>query len=271
MRNLINLWNKNGSRVNLAKYGLIGRRLVIPSPSYTVTEENVEGRPGSIPIGKRLNPRPLTAIFIVEAHDYPDVLLLRDELYQLFSDDFYIGEVDQPGKRWLVECVDQWEPERLNVNTNDIQLPLIARSGMAMSVGTSLTPLEWDVDKWQLGQGLPFGEYSFEHSSNTFTIYNAGTEIVDPRHKELKIRIKGTAPKYVELKNVTTGDIYRYDGILQPSDELVIDRIRSTRNSLSVFRNTNKKLITLAPGPNEFVLQGITVERISFDFPFYYV
>lgn len=271
MRNLINLWNGNGVKIDQSKYGLIGRRLIVPSPSYSTTEEIVEGRPGNILLGKRLNPRPLTAIFIVEANDYSDVLLLRDELYKLFSDNFYIGEVDQPGKRWFVECTNQWEPERININTSSIEIPLLARKGLAESIGTSLSSLEWDIDKWQWGMGIPFDDYSYEHTTNKFTIYNAGTEVVDPRNMELVITIKGIAPEYVEIKNVTTGDIYRYNGILQAGDTLVIDKIRSTKNSLSVFRDTNNKLITLVPGPNEIEVLGLTVERISFDFPFYYV
>ncbi|MEN2765685.1 phage tail family protein [Ornithinibacillus xuwenensis] len=271
MRNLIHLWDINGVKINLSKYGLIGRRLIVPSPSYTTTEESVEGRPGSIVLGKQLNPRPLTAIFIVEASDYADVLLLRDELFNLFRDKFYVGEVDQPGKRWLVECEAQWELDRININTSSIEVPLTARKGLSESVETSLTPFEWDANMWQWGMGIPYDDYSYEHTTNKFKIYNAGTEIVDPRYMELKITIKGSATEYVELINLTTGETYRYNGVLQAGDTLVIDKLRSTKNSLSVFRDTNKKLITLAPGPNDFEIIGASVERISFDFRFYYV
>ncbi|OEH52972.1 hypothetical protein AQ616_18890 [Oceanobacillus sp. E9] len=269
MRNLINLWDKDGKKIDLSKYGLIGRRLIIPSPSYDSTEEKVTGRPGTILLGKQLNPRSLTAIFVVEAYDYADIILLRDELYKLFSEPFYVGEVKQPGKRWMVECIEEWEPERLNINTDSIEIPLISRKGVAESIGTTLTPLEWDVDMWQWGMGLQWGDYAYEQTENEFTIFNAGNVKVDPRYFPLKIIINAETSDYIEIVNHTTGDTYRYNGSLRPTDDLVIDGIRSTKNLASVFRDTNKRLLTLASGANKIEVRGATVERVIFDFKFY--
>src|SRR6185312_2824129 len=218
---LIQAWDINGKKVDLTRYGLYGLKLHIPSPSYTVERESFPGRPGSVNTGKDLDSRLLTAEFRVEAHDYIDSILLRDELHQLFSDKFYIGESKHPGKRWFVECVDQWNPERINRKVSRIEISLFAEKGMAESVGTTLTAFEWDADAWQWGMGIPFDDgYKYIHTTNTFNIYNAGNEKIDPRYMALLIEIKGTTSSFVELINRTTGETFRYDGTMTASDTL---------------------------------------------------
>src|SRR5699024_11165410 len=106
-----------------------------------------------------------------------------------------------------------------------------------------------------------------------FNIYNAGDITVDPRkvYQELLITIQALADNYIEIKNKTTDETYRYNGKMAANDTLRIDGIRSTKNNLSVFRNTNKRLISLRPGVNEIEILGANkVNNVSFDFRFYY-
>ena len=57
-------------------------------------------------------------------------------------------------------------------------------------------------------------------------------------------------------ENKTTGDVWQYMGTSNLNDEIVLEGIRSTKNGLSIFRDTNKRLITIAPGWNEFEIKG---------------
>ncbi|MFS0820754.1 phage tail family protein [Bacillus sp. 1P02SD] len=270
--NLIQIWDMNNVKIDVSKYGLMGLKLNIPSPSYEVTRENIDGRPGAVTLGRNLSPRPLNAEFLVTAKDYADSLLLRDELFSLFSkgNQFYIGEVYQPGKRWFVECTTQWDPERLNTENMTIDIPLIAESGMAESVGTTLDPFTFDTNLWQIGQGLLADELKYNHSVGVFDIYNAG-EKIDPRYMDLVIEYKGASTN-LTIKNETTGDEWIYTGTSSSSDVIKLNGVRSEKNGLSIFRNTNKRLITLNPGWNGFRLTGTSgTFEISFKFRFYYL
>lgn len=267
--NLIRIWDSNNQEVDLSKYGLIGLKLSIPSPSYEVTRETIAGRNGAITLGKDLSPRTLKADFMVTAIDYEDSLLIRDELYYLFSNPFYIGEAKQSGKRWAVECTTPWNPERLNQVNTIFSLDLFAEKGLAESVGTTLDPFTFDMEYWQVGQGLTSDDMKYIHTSNLFDIYNAGNVPVNPRDLELIIEYKGASSNLI-IKNETTGDEWTYSGTTTSTDVITLDGIRSTKNSLSIFRNTNKKLITLDPGWNSFRLTGTSGSfEIKFNFRFY--
>lgn len=269
----LKVWDINGSVIDLALYGLFGLKLIVPSPSYSETRESIPGRPGSISLGKDLLPRNLVAEFKVTGKDFIDSLLIRDELYQLFSkgNQFYIGESKQPGKRWLVDCTEQWTPERVNRVTMRTSIPLVAESGMAESVGTTLDPFTFDSNLWQIGQGLVTDDLIYKHNQNTFSIYNAGSVEVDPRYIPIKITYKGSSTN-LKIRNVTTGDEWSYTGTSNSDDHIVLDRIRSTKNGLSILKDTNKKLITLNPGWNNFILEGTSgTFEITFDFRFYYL
>jgi hypothetical protein len=61
-----------------------------------------------------------------------------------------------------------------------------------------------------------------------------------------------------------------YTGITGVNDTITLDGIRSLINGVSVFRQTNKKVLSIAPGWNDFEITGASEFLISFDFRFYY-
>lgn len=266
---MIRLWKQDGTEIDITQYGLRGLRLIIPSPSYSITKEEIPGRIGAVPLGKDLSPKKLTAEFLVTAVDYQDSLLLRDELYQLFSNPFYIGEEYQRGKRWEVECTEPWNPDRINHINSIISLPLLCEKGVAESVGTTLDPFTFDMEIWQVGQGLTADDMKYVHTSALFNIYNAGNVTVDPRYLDLLIEYKGASTN-LTIKNETTGDEWAYTGASSASDVIRLEGIQSAKNNLSIFRDTNKKLITLFPGWNGFRLTGTSGSfEIKFKFRFH--
>jgi hypothetical protein len=62
------------------------------------------------------------------------------------------------------------------------------------------------------------------------------------------------------IANTTTGDTWSYTGTTAAGDTLKLDGVRMLKNGVvSVFGATNRKLITLAPGWNNFTVTGATV------------
>jgi hypothetical protein len=101
-----------------------------------------------------------------------------------------------------------------------------------------------------------------------FTLYNAGDVTIDPRNSPLVITYLG-ASDGLTIRNVTTGDEWTYEGATVAGDVIQLDGVRSTKNSVSIFRDTNHRLITLEPGANDFELAGTDGSfEITFDFRF---
>lgn len=265
---LINLHSLDGQEIKLN--GVSGLRLGIPSPSFELVTEEIEGGK-EIVIDKILQPRNLTAEFLAEGKDYIDSLLMRDIIYrQINESEFFISESKLPQKRWRVHFSEEYIPERANIRAQTFTVPLIAMSGLSESVGTTLDDLTFTAEKWQVGQGLTLEEPKYTHSTNTFSIYNAGDVTIDPRQLPLKIVYRGASTN-LKIKNLTTGDEWTYDGTSGSNDNITLDGIRSLKNGNSIFKDTNKKLLTIAPGWNEFQLTGTSDSfLISFDHRFYY-
>lgn len=271
---MINLYDLQGNQLDLEGYK--GLKLHIPSPSFDYETEKIEGRNGEVLIDgtKSLQPRQLTADFYMKSKDYTDSLLLRDVIYrQINGREFYIAESHLPNKRWKVHLSDRYEMERLAPIMQTFSVPLVCMGGLAESAGTTQDELTFTSDVWQFGQGLFWsddGEISYSHNTRFFSIYNAGDVTLDPRNYPMVISYYGPSNN-LEIHNETTGDKWKYTGSSSVGEMITLDGVRSLKDGVSIFGNTNKKLITLAPGWNDFELSGTSGEFIiSFNHKFYY-
>ncbi|MEY9980067.1 phage tail domain-containing protein [Lysinibacillus sp. RC79] len=267
--------DKKGERIKYDTESIVALHSNIATPSYDyVTAEVENGR--RVVLDRILQPRSIDTKFLLKAYDFHDTYLLRDEFYQLLSsyEELYFHESALPHKRWKVLLNSEAMGEK-GYSHASYDLRLLSVDGIAETLGTSLdlqNRKEWDINLWSWGMGLEWDkEYRYEHSSNNFVIDNIGNLAIDPREHELEITIKATASNYLEIKNTTTGDIYRYNGSLTTNDVLVLKGIQSLKNGVSVFKNTNKKLLTLGIGSNQFTVTGGTIASISFDFRFLYM
>lgn len=235
--NRIKLFNSLGEEINLDSLGLIGLKLEIPSPSYRVKTETLDGRAGELVVEKTLNSRSLIAKFLVTSSDYTESLQSRDRLYGLIGNGevFYVAEFNQPTKRWKAHA-NGWVPERVNSVIGIFEVPLFVESGTSESI------------------------YSAEKSFNTssFQFKNEGNWIIDPRiHSETEIEFIGPSTDLL-IRNLTTGDEWSWIGSTVLGDTILLKSVRSLKNDVSIFGQTNKKLITLAPGWNDFEVVGAT-------------
>lgn len=262
----------NGQPIDISNYNLRLVEFDPDSPEYKTRYEDVEGADGAIDLGATIGIRKLKATCKVSARDMYDIALLRNEIFQLFhsKEAFYLIDKREMGKRWLVK-VDPYSISTLRYVRSEVTLQFIAAFPFAESIGTTLDDFTFDSGLWQIGQGLIAKDLSYIHSVSSFRIYNAGNVPINPRRMPLLITFKGASTN-LKIRNKTTGDEWSYTGTTSANDTIRLDRVRSTKNSLSIFRDTNRKLISIESGWNDFEITGATSPfSISFDFRFYYL
>jgi hypothetical protein len=261
----------DGTIYDMETVGVIINSLDVESPSPIHYQEKIEGRSGYIDLGTEYDGRKIQAKGTMIAVDNLDYPLLRDEVFRVFDsrEAFYLLPDESPGKRILVKYDGAYTMSR-SAAIGEFSLTFTSANAYFESIGTTLDPLTFDAQVWQTGQGLILDETMYTQSSTTFQIYNAADGvIVDPRVVPLLITFKGPSTN-LQIKNLTTGDTWTYTGTTLAADEIKLDGIRSTKNGLTIFRNTNHKFISLAPGYNDFQLVGTTGSfTISFSFRFY--
>ena len=267
----------NGEEIDLRAKGL--KRLTYDTASLSLshTTEQLDGDDGAILLDSKHDVRIITAEFAGKAMDLADMYLLKNETNRLFAkkEPFYVVFHGDPAKRWLVILNKPIAWETLTQRLGRVSIELAAHMPYAESIGTTLDPLTTDVELWQIGQGLILvdenGDPKYTHSTSSFSIYNAGDVTVNQRKRPLKITYTG-ASMNLSIENLTTGDEWQYDHLSVEGDQIVLDGIRSLKNGTSIFKDTNKKIITLAPGWNDFILSGTSGSfSIEFDFRFYYL
>ena len=274
----------DGTSFRLSDYDVIVRDFIVGSVPVAGIYGTIEGRAGTVDYGADLGQRQITVPFYTEARDHSDYALLRDELFSLVvtRESFYVRELRRReygkgndkfigGKRYLVRLSGEFSLEQtfrygfgeLALETTDLPY--------AESIGTTA-----DIDKhgllysqelWSYGMGLSYDEetHKYTHNTNTFRIYNAGNVEVHPFEMDLKITVEGINGPY-ELKNETTGDVFKYTG--SNSGKLLLDGPNITLNGLQAFRDTNRRYITLSPGWNTFTQSQN--KKVAFDFRYYY-
>ncbi|PFP97685.1 phage tail protein [Bacillus cereus] len=264
----------DGKVYKLEEIGIITRDFNPSSPSPKHNTEEVDGRHGAIDLGTVYEPRKINCSFYLKAYDMWDYALLRDEVFKIFDSrqPFYIIDARNPGKRWSVKCNSSYDIEQQRIY-GFFDIEFIAFSPFAESIGTTLSPLTFDSELWQIGQGLIAEDTKYTHNTTSFRIYNAGDVTIDPRAIPFKITYTGVSSN-LSIKNVTTGDLWSYSqGTAFADSQIILDGVKSYRPGIgSIFRDTNWGLITLKPGWNDFVLTGtVSSFEIKFDFRFYYL
>lgn len=266
---------QNGTQLDIENYSL--KRLFhrIPSVSINHVTENVDGMDGSLFLESSFGDRVISVELLYISQDIFDFYLIRDEVNALFArkESFYIIFKNEPYKRYKVRLNSAFELEP-NQFMNSFVVEFICENIFAESIGTSLQVADktWDSGVHAWNNSITWDDtLSYTFNSSNFNVKNLGNVVIDPRQHELEITLRGSFSSNVTIRNVTTGDIYTYSGSLATSDTLVLKGVQSFKNGASVFRNTNKRLLTLAVGDNNFVIEGGTVSSISFNFRFLYL
>lgn len=249
---------------------ILVQSFIVSSPNPEIIHEKLDGQHGVVRIDKTWGQRKIMAKCSAFSVDPHDISLLRSEVFKALMsiEEFFIVSDADPGKQWLVEVGSEWSPEKLGIYS-EFTLNFVSHSSFAQSVGTTLSPFTFDAEIWQIGQGIVGEDLIYSHSTSEFSIYNGSDIEIDPRQLPLKIEFKGPSQD-LKITNTTTSDTWAFTGQTIAEDTIVLDGIRTLKNGASAFGNTNKKLITLAAGWNDFTITGATDPfTISFDFRFY--
>lgn len=262
---------KNGTQYDMATLGLLVRRFTVHSPTPRHVTDEIEGRDGHIDLGTTYAGRKISADISMFGADVPDFALFRNEIFRIFDsrDSFYVIADSEPGKRWLVKVDGDYSIDQMG-SYGEFSINFTSASAYSESIGTTLDPLTFEAEVWQTGGGITLDEANYTQTTSTFSIYNASDSVtVNPRYLPLVIEFTGASTN-LQISNTTTGDTWKYTGTTIATDSILLDGVRSTKNGLSIFGNTNRKLITLVPGNNDFTITGATgAFTISFDFRFY--
>ncbi|MGG5736886.1 phage tail family protein [Bacillus cereus group sp. IBL03679] len=246
-----------------------------PSPLYNAQYEKIDGNHGEIDLGGSFDARDnIRTKILFYAKDIWDFYLFRDEIFKLFAsqEPFYIITNRQPGKRWKVRVANTYEIEPQAFGQyGEFNIIFKSASSFCESVGTTMDPFTFDSGLWQIGQNLPAEDLIYKHSTSSFRIYNASDIEIDPRKLPLVIRIRG-ATNGLTITNRTTADVFKLNIPTTAGDTIELNRVRVFKNGNTVFTSTNRKVIRLAPGWNDFIVSGISgAFQIEFDFRFYYL
>ncbi|PEB21785.1 phage tail protein [Bacillus toyonensis] len=229
------------------------------SPFFNAEYGKLTGRHGEIDLGGSFDARDgIKSVFLIEPNGIDDFYKVRNKFFRLFASrtPFYIVTSREPEKRWKVRVANKYEVEpQANGNYGLIEVQFKSAGAFAESAQLTLEKMKTE----------------YTRTTATFSIDNKGDVEIDPRQMPLRITYKG-ASENLKIKNKTTKEEWIYTGTTTDKDTIVIDQVRSTKNSLSIVRDTNKKVISLKDGTNEFEITGAKgAFSISFDFRFRYL
>lgn len=264
----------NGVAYSFKEHGIKVLDFVAHSPSPRHELETIEGMDGAVDLGTTYGPRILSGSFMMKAKDNLDFPLLRNEIFKILDsrEQFYLIDSREAGKRWRVKVSDSFSMEQIKRH-GTFNFEFFSPFPYAESIGTTLDPKTFDAELWQVGQGLMVDETKYTHTTKTFRVYNAGDVTINPRKHPLVIEFKGSSLN-LSIKNLTTGDEWKYTGSTAPLEVIKLDGVRSFKNDVSIFGDTNRKLITIQPGWNDFEITGpigFDGFNISFSFRFLYI
>lgn len=266
---MLTIQRLTGELFNLADYGIKTLDFRVNAPTQRYESEEIIGRDGILDIRVAYDSRKLQATFFIDtANANNEFAQMRSEIFRWFAGKelYYLADSNEPGKRWKVRS-DDFSVEQITASNGKFVVNFISPTPYAESVSSTLNPSAVMQVKQENFNDPPV---QYEFSTANFSIWNDGDVSVNPRQQDLTITFTGASTN-LSIKNVTTGDEWALTGDTIAGDVIKLDGIRSTKNNVSVFGDTNRQLLTLARGRNNFEITGSTDFTISFDFRFYYL
>lgn len=265
----------DGTIMDLSDYGLTRLYHRIPTPDIQHTNYKVDGY-GEMNTGTIIGQRKISTDVLFKVDDIYDYYLLRDELTALFATEepFYLIFRREGWKRWKVKIAAGFQlPPTPNYGAFSMEFQTISKYAESINDTLSAT-YGWDEGDFGTDGSVDMDEsYSYVFDSDSFTVVNRGNVVIDPREPEvgLEVTIKGTAASSFIIRNATTNDYVTIQRTLTENDVITLDNIGVYLNGGSIFKDTNKQVLTLAPGDNYFIVSGINVIEIKFKFRHLYI
>lgn len=241
MRPYMTIHHQDGQQYTTDVLGLKMVDLKIPSTQYEFISEGIESGVGSVVVDTFLREKTMTAIFDFYYSDIEDLRLFETQLSRVFSVGKQISIVESPTP-WKMYNVfaKPYNLDRGNGVKGRIEVPFLLPTGLAESINSTKVM------------------HVLNPGSNTIRFDNTGTFEIDQRNRaEMKIKFSNGVSENLRITNFTTNDVWQYNGPLTTNDVVLLSHYTTFVNGVNRFRNTNKAVITLAPGENVIQISGI--------------
>ena len=258
--------------------GVIPLEIFVGSVGKDRYTDKAEGRGGVVDYGFDYTDRPVSLFLRIKAADAADFRLLRNEVFATFDvgSAFYVAESDVPSRVLKVVVDESYIPDRLTEEYADFDIN--CRTLDSVFWETKYTTLELHdsgysatAEKYGLVDNIDDEKVKYRFTESNFTVYNAGNVTVEPESMLLNIIVNAvqsdnnftirnkTTGEEIILKRASTGSHYRIQGM-----------VVSLGSITNIFRDTNRRFISLVPGDNQFEILNGTFEEIRFEFKYLY-
>lgn len=261
---------------NASDYNLKVIDFIVSTPKMRAKHDYLDGRDGFIEYGTDFGERFIKISFLLTSFDRLDTVLLRNEIFRFIvtKQSFYIIDSRETTRRWVAKLANEFDFKQDNQTVGRFDVILMAQP-YAESIGTTLDPFTFDSELWGVGLELPADtELEYTHTTNTFDIYNVSDKKIDPRVDPLEITLTNddtVAITGLTITNNTNGTEWSYTGTIDVGQTVKLNGVRSLKNDVSIFPETNRGLIALEKGVNNFTITGATAHTTTFNFRFYYL
>lgn len=231
--------------------GLWVEDLIIPSAPPEYETETIEGFNGSIPFSTKLGERKITTVLQYEIENGETMLAFNRKIFGWFNPfrSYFLIADEDPSIRYPVRVSNGYQIDELSWEDGRFTLEFIMFNPVAESI--NIIKKNYDV--------------------SSFLFDNQGSVIIDPRKQdETEITFTGSSTT-LTITNETTGDVWKYTGSTTVGDTILLKGVQSFKNGASIFRDTNKKLLTFAPGVNRLTISGATEFILSVRTRFYFL
>jgi len=259
----INIIKKGISR-RLSGIGVHAKDFSVSSIEIESSNEKIEGYDGYLETGVSYGSRTILVPFYFQADNMLDFQHKRDDLFGVVmsKEPFHIQEIRRPEmmKYQFTDPMDivatQADNHEVSTKRYKVRLKNMFEIEQSLKYGEGEL-LFTTIDN-------PFAEsvnvMSRVFKTDNFVFHNGGNIPIDMRtQNETEITFQG-ASNNLSIKNITTGDEWTYTGSTTVDDAIKLKGVRSLKNDVSVFKDTNKRLISFAAGNNKFEIGGATGE-----------
>ena len=258
--------------------GVIPLEIFVGSVGKERMTEAVDGRPGVVDYGFNYTDRPVSLFLRIKAADKIDFRLLRNEVFATFDvgSAFYVAESDVPSRVLKVVVDESYIPDRLTEEYADFDIN--CRTLESVFWETKYTTLELHdtgytatAQKYGIVDKIDSEKVKYRFTSKNFSVYNAGNVTIQPENMLLHINVDAVqSSNNFTIRNKTTGEEVILKRESNGSNFRVQGMVISLGGITNIFRDTNRRFISLVPGDNDFEVLNGTFSEIRFVFKFLY-
>ena len=158
-----------------------------------------------------------------------------------------------------------------NYNTNARIHTFIAKGSNLRIMANSIQPLDVNVIRPEEYGIDVLPTISSPSPTTSFNVYNAGNVTIEPESMYIRIFVNSlNSTGDFTIKNNTTGESIVLNRESSGSHFRAYGMVFSLGSITNVFRDTNRRFISLVPGDNQFEILNGTFTRINFEFKYLY-